>query len=649
MYIRSPIVTYWLLIPLILLILSTNLANSLSTELFKTLLQQSEGNGSGSEEIPSGYKLHILEFNNIKYKTHINIRQSIGYNPVIQISKWPSTTSDLILEGTKNSNNYNLIFLIVNGTRNNILRGLKYLMSDYGYYVRHPRTIVFLTIYPKSSDDKSFKHIYQIILNSGHFQSSNPKMVVIVTPNWESNSTWMPICYLCDINLHPSPTTGPILNVTELYKTLTVLNSKGYGKPAHTPNNLTNSTQDYQLIAKSRKAKRSMPTTNILMGILTSELNFTFSSTPIFSPRLYVCSPCRIDLGNRLLSGEQFLKYRHHVNTLHMNVESFFYCQADEEHADFYIATIFFKPFETKLWICIFLMTALIIGFVYRKNPWEGYTNILWSLIALPIKRRKRITESKKNRLFVPSYIILFGIFVSLQFPYMAYFTSDVIAPLPPIRIPTNNELFKTNGFRIIGYLIEINNGRLQGDPGKYTKELNTDQFFRNLTTNEWEHIWRQSYEEFSHDWANKGTYLLEPKFTELQAAKIETQYQNLHCDTVAEEWDSYWFAIYSNSHLSKEFSKKLWQIQSAGLNVHAENLFMDGTRAQVANEKKKSFYVKEKHKYLWFVSLMKVCAILLSLSALVLFCEILYANRRNKSAVRPAGEKKVMLRIYRG
>ena len=193
--------------------------------------------------------------------------------------------------------------------------------------------------------------------------------------------------------------------------------------------------------------------------------------------------------------------------------------------------------------------------------------------------------------------LISLGVLYGLQFPYMAFFTSSVIAPFPPKQIQTNRELLLESGFRALSCSQDdanllLRTLRTHPAPAREFPPAFVDRLRVELggaaaaTVTPPYCSWAATGLLAARN-ADRGAVLIESHFEHIYASEVATaaatgQFgaNHLHCQTVARQtWDSaQWVTINWHGHLEEAFRSMWGAIQGAGVYELWERVYMEGT-----------------------------------------------------------------------
>ena len=302
---------------------------------------------------------------------------------------------------------------------------------------------------------------------------------------------------------------------------------------------------------------------DLIASVLVHQFNLSFalpqnatSAQIKAAPRVILCVSC--GLGN----------YQHTQMTLIMlNDYVHLYCtrKATLQRASL---IFFLRPFDLWTWGCLADLTLLLAAGLLAfdvsaaaagpQQVWYAL-DILWTLIWIP----------RQNRAWPGPIALLFSVFFFASQGYIAFFTSDVLAPLQPARIRTNKELFD-QGFRVVN------------DHGAYAP-ANVQNFTRNRIQFTADSFMKASTPEPCRapgwdDWAlcvaawpDEGTRRTLTKLAARSIRQILTVYQGsepgLFCATVDEMWDhSVWLTFQVMGHLQSVIARAMARFTAAGI-----------------------------------------------------------------------------------
>ena len=223
----------------------------------------------------------------------------------------------------------------------------------------------------------------------------------------------------------------------------------------------------------------------------------------------------------------------------------------------------FLRPFDMLTWACLAGLTlAIAVGILAIEGlkalarVWYAL-DVLWSLIGIPLQ----------NRAWPRSMaLLIFVLFFASQM-YIAYFTSDVLAPLQPSRIQTNRELFEL-GFKV------FRDRSTYAPCGVHNFTRNNLSFTENqfhdpttpeiCVTLEW-----KDWGPCLAAWPDFGTRRVLTKLAarSIRLIRARNPDPGLHCTTVEEIWDrSVWLTVQFVGHLQSVLKEHVARLIEGGV-----------------------------------------------------------------------------------
>jgi hypothetical protein len=239
--------------------------------------------------------------------------------------------------------------------------------------------------------------------------------------------------------------------------------------------------------------------------------------------------------------------------------------------------------------------------------------DVVWLLISVPAQYGRQWRWPKF------ATVVLFFV-VALQQEYVGFFTSLVLAPLPPRTIATNKELFEA-GFKILIDPASYGNGMDQNF--NRTGVPFSDSLFlpgANCSGLESPALCAAKY-------VGIGTMLDIAKLVDYHVQQMEIERPDLHCAAVDEAFDdSAWETAQFVGHLQGPIQRFVSNLLAGGIDKLWDSLYIDGTWRKVAPESKQMFTYARLSFNTGLSSVFNCYGILIGVCALVFVLELLYA-----------------------
>lgn len=486
------------------------------------------------------------------------------------------------------------------------------------------RETMYFLILPSSSPEKIDFRQFQ----SSNFQTAHPNLILLRNVAQPNNTglqvTMTPICYLCP-ETNQVQTQG--INTTransrfelhDLKLLMKRLNSQGYGKPAFVDGiGSPTSTVFIRNLELSMKTNWTIGyTVKVLLGILSSKMNFTMSISTddlVRGPRLHVCNHCEPSPPS-----EKSTRYGHSI--MHIDEVSFFYCTEFVTVNSASAYSFLLAPFDILIWVSI-LGHVVLIALIFR-SPWFAL-NIFWGLLGIPYLKAWR-----KSKVLV---IVSLSLLV-LQFYYVAFFTSEIILPFQPVQVETNHDLFVTRGYRYVRSSCDK-----ASDYEAYVQRHNKS-FLRFKINPAREHFLlidpacEGDKGEFYRcgKFVGKAADTVQTKFTKQRIAQVGKVYPAFYCNVVKERWDVVYTTMNYDSHMSQSFGESMTYLQSGGIDLCFERIFMAGAERQGMSGTKTggggNVHGRPASGHLF--SLLKLCGVMFTVCGGCLIGEILVGRK---------------------
>ena len=456
------------------------------------------------------------------------------------------------------------------------------------------------------------------------FYERHPIVILIVQ---EPGPHWAMVCYLCHSNAvitwHKfGSLPGTLPEIRRLYSSL---NSDGHGRVGEAlgrydlwalygPEAATAGRRPLE--SRAFQSWREAPVIDVLADMLVRQFNLTFADFDGSEPRAIACLICDTP------------PYKHtELIILLFDEYVHLYCtrNATLQQASL---VFFLRPFDMWIWAGLATfglgLAIAILAFGGSKSRqtslWHAL-DVVWFLIGA------RFQNPSWPR---PIAVLIFAcLFMSHN--YVAYFTSDVLAPLKPDRIQTNKELFR-RGFRIVSDRLAYELDKVQNGV-----EFNEGSFFQATSPEVCVDPYWINWGLCLAAWPDLGTRRIMTKFEQRSIRQIQghEEYRDsgIFCTTVPEKWGTpVWLTVQFRGHLQMPLTDFVTRVFEAGIiPAFWDGLYVAGTSREFPDGLDPRFVFHRLSFNTALLSVIKLYGILVLTAAVTLLLELIHNTCRRR------------------